>query len=262
MMSNCPVCGTVLSFAFNAKVLKKYEISYWQCQECELLKTEEPYWLDEAYQSAIIDGDTGLVQRNNTIAKKIAGILYFIFNRNNSYLDVAGGYGMLTRLMRDYGFHFYWSDPYCENILAKGFEADRVQKKFEAVTAFEVLEHLEKPVDFLKKMMKQYSCKNIIFSTELYHGVVPNPSLWYYVFNEGQHISFYTPKTLKYIAKKLDLHFQSNNGIHCFSYRPINSFLYKFLTGRLNPFISFYVRKRIISLTFSDHQYFLGGRGD
>ena len=127
-MSNCPICTSTLRFAFNAKVLKKYEISYWQRPKCELLKTEKPYWLDEAYQNAIIDGDTGLVQRNNSIAKKLSGILYFVFNKNAAYLDVAGGYGMLTRLMRDYGFHFYWTDPYCQNILARGFEVEKVQK--------------------------------------------------------------------------------------------------------------------------------------
>ena len=53
---------------------------------------------------------------------------YIFFNKNVAYLDVDGGYGMLTRLMRDYGFHFYWTDPYCQNILARGFEVEKVQK--------------------------------------------------------------------------------------------------------------------------------------
>lgn len=254
-MSNCPVCSTELHFVFNAKILNKYEISYWQCPKCELLKTEDPYWLDEAYQNAIIDGDTGLVQRNNSIAKKLAGMLYFLFNKNQPYLDVAGGYGMLTRLMRDYGFQFYWSDPYCQNILARGFEVEETQSQFEALTAFEVLEHVEKPVDFFKNLIEKFNCKNFIFSTQLYQGSVPEASWWYYVFNEGQHISFYTPKTLEMIASKLGLHFQSHNGIHCFSSQPLNSFLFKACTNRLGSiFIGFLVRRRMQSLTILDHE--------
>jgi hypothetical protein len=46
--------------------------------------------------------------RNISIAKKLAGILYFMDKRRGrgKYLDVAGGHGMLTRIMRDYGFDF------------------------------------------------------------------------------------------------------------------------------------------------------------
>jgi hypothetical protein len=104
-MSDCPICKTQFKFVFDAKVLRKYDVKYYQCPSCELLQSEKPHWLEEAYQSAIIDADTGLVQRNIQISRKLASALYFLLNKGASYLDVAGGYGMFTRLMRDYGFH-------------------------------------------------------------------------------------------------------------------------------------------------------------
>ena len=91
------------------KNIKKYDVSYFQCQQCWLLQTEEPYWLDEAYTSAIIIVDTGLTQRNISIASKLAVLIYFKFESTSTYLDIAGGYGMLWRLMRDYGFDFFWT---------------------------------------------------------------------------------------------------------------------------------------------------------
>jgi 2-polyprenyl-3-methyl-5-hydroxy-6-metoxy-1,4-benzoquinol methylase len=259
-MSSCPVCKTKLHFVFEAKVLKKYDVRYFQCPHCELLKTEEPHWLNEAYQNAIIDADTGLVQRNNRIAKKIAGIIYFLLDKNASYLDVAGGYGMLTRLMRDYGFNFYWSDPFCENILARGFQANEHIDRFYGLTAFEVLEHTDKPVDFFQQMMSDNHCKTVLFTTQLHEGKVPDPSWWYYAFNEGQHISFYTKKTLETIAKNLGIYFHSSNGIHYFSEKPINKFMFNLLAGRLSSLFFIYVSRRMSSLTFSDHQQLIGGK--
>jgi hypothetical protein len=258
-MSSCPICKTELHFEFEAKVLKKYDVRYMQCPHCELLKTEDPYWLEEAYQNAIIDADTGLVQRNNRIAKKIAGIIYFLLDKNASYLDVAGGYGMFTRLMRDYGFNFYWSDPFCENILARGFQARGHTDQFYGLTAFEVLEHTDKPVDFFIELMSSNPCKTVLFTTKLYDGKVPDQSWWYYAFNEGQHISFYTTKTLETIAKNLGIYFHSSNGIHYFSEKPINKFMFNLLAGRLSSLFFMYVSRRMSSLTFSDHQQLIGG---
>jgi len=80
-----------------------------------------PYWLDEAYGDAISVLDTGLIQRNLHIAERLAPLLYFLFDHKAPYLDVAGGYGMLVRLMRDIGFDFYWSDKYCRNLFAECF---------------------------------------------------------------------------------------------------------------------------------------------
>ena len=94
--------------------------------------------VEEAYSNAIADADTGLVARNISISKRLACILFAFNDKQAKYLDIGGGYGLLTRLMRDIGFDFYWSDPYCENILAKGFESSN-NNPISAITAFEVL---------------------------------------------------------------------------------------------------------------------------
>jgi len=48
--------------------------------------------------------------------------------------------------------------------------------------------------------------KTIIFSTEILPIPVPKPDdWWYYAFEHGQHISFYSLKTLNILAKKFGL---------------------------------------------------------
>jgi hypothetical protein len=50
-------------------------------------------------------------------------------------VDCAGGYGILTRLLRDIGVDALWSDPFCQNLMALGFEHSN--EPAELVTAFE-----------------------------------------------------------------------------------------------------------------------------
>jgi len=135
----CKICKKEADPLFNALVLGKYDVKYYSCIHCGFVFTEEPYWLNEAYKNAINLNDTGLMQRNLHFSRVLSTVLYFLFDAKAKYLDYAGGYGIFTRLMRDNGFDFYWSDPYCENILVKGFECENANtKSFLLLSAFEV----------------------------------------------------------------------------------------------------------------------------
>ena len=55
----CKVCGKPTAPLFKKLVLRKYDVQYHQCPSCGFIQTEEPYWLEEAYSSAISDLDLG-----------------------------------------------------------------------------------------------------------------------------------------------------------------------------------------------------------
>lgn len=77
------------------------------------------------------------------------------------------------------------------------------------LTAFEVFEHLVNPMDEIEKMLKLSN--TIFFSTELIPSHHPKPGEWWYFgLEHGQHISFYTLRTLDMIAKKFNLNLYSN----------------------------------------------------
>lgn len=252
---NCNICNSESTRIFKEIVLSKYEVQFYVCSSCGYLFSENPYWLNEAYESAITNSDTGILTRNIQLAKKTSSIINFMFNKNGRFLDFAGGYGMFTRIMRDYGFDFYWMDKYCENIFAKGFEHqnDKI-KPYEIVTAFEVFEHLVNPLDEMKEIT--FCGDNIIFSTQLLPSPIPNPGKWwYYHFEHGQHISFYTHKSLELLAKKFNLHFISFKGIHFMTKEKINPFLLHFILSKPIQEITSVYRLKFKSKTESDSNY-------
>ena len=77
----CRLCNFESSKIFSAEILKKYKIDYYTCPNCDLIQTEYPYWLDEAYNNPINDNDTGLLNRNIKFVQKVKAIIYFFFNR-------------------------------------------------------------------------------------------------------------------------------------------------------------------------------------
>ena len=105
-------------------VLRKHDANFCYCASCDHVFAQDPHWLAEAYTDAIVKTDTDIAVRNVLTALRLAAIFYFAFGDKGKghYADVAGGYGLLVRLMRDLGFNYFWSDPYAENLFARGFE--------------------------------------------------------------------------------------------------------------------------------------------
>jgi len=252
----CPITGHEMKLSFSEIVLRKYDVDYYSCEECGILQTEKPYWLDEAYQDAIGITDTGMVSRNISNQKILEPILERMFNSEGKFLDVGGGYGLLTRLMRDIGFDCYTFDRYCENMFAKYFEPI-AGFKADALFCFEVFEHIEDPYVFIRDMFIRYCCKTIIFSTLVYENSIPSRDWWYYSFDGGQHITFYQSRTLSLLANRLGCHYYMiNHGLHIITDVKLTKLdKYLFSNKYLFRIFALYTRykRRRLSKTWDDH---------
>lgn len=211
-----------------AMLLDKYLVQYYKCPVCGFVRTEKPYWLEEAYSNAIVNFDMGLLNRNIYLSKIVSAIIQTCFKNRDTFLDYGGGYGIFVRLMRDRGFDFHWYDKYCVNLFAKGFEKSK--DKYDIVTAFELAEHLIDPKEEIGNIINISS--TFVFTTELLPIKTPKPNeWWYYALKGGQHISFYTKKSLEILADEYDKYYIGMGGLHIFSdkkiCKPYFLFVYK-----------------------------------
>lgn len=224
---NCVICNSTTDSFVSATILGKHSVAYFRCPVCGYIQTEKPYWLEEAYSTAITGSDIGLVRRNSRLATIAGLVCSAFFDSKSRYLDFAGGYGLFVRMMRDSGFDFYWHDLYCTNLFAGGFAADmKAVGNYELVTAFEVFEHLVDPVAGLNEILTK--SRNILFTTNLLPEPTPKPvDWWYYGLEHGQHVSFYTRKSLKMLAAQNGLNFYTNGAtVHLFTEKKLSAPLF------------------------------------
>lgn len=248
----CKICQKENNNIFSSKVLNKHEVQYFKCDSCGFISTEEPYWLDEAYNSPINIEDTGIMSRNILSSYFTLNIIYYYFNYKKTFLDYAGGYGIFVRLMRDIGINFKWQDNFSTNLLARGFEYSDKDKEIELVTTFEVFEHFVDPITEIEKILK--ISNNILFSTTLLPNDIPSPKEWlYYGFNHGQHVSFYSKKTIEFIANKYGLSYYTNgNSVHLLTKKIINPFIFKFLISKKSFILYWWAKLNFKSKTLDD----------
>ena len=225
----CKICTRFSSVWAKALILNKYNVQYYSCDHCGFIQTETPYWLDEAYTSAIARSDIGLIGRNIKLSSFCSSLIPMFYNPELPFLDYGGGNGMFVRMMRDRGFEFYWHDKYSSNQFAEGFEMSR-DKRFSFITAFEVFEHLPQPLDTIEDMF-HYS-DTLVFSTRLLPRwkIAPN-DWWYFTPDTGQHVSLYSRESLELIAKKFNVQLSSNGiSLHILSPRTVPAVLLKALS--------------------------------
>ena len=143
--SICRICTKPVEVMFSAVLLQKYSTQYFKCSQCGYVQTEDPHWLEEAYESTITDSDAGMIMRNLWFRNITTTLIYLLFNNKGKFLDCGGG---------DVGFDFYCQDKHTENLFAKGFEfAESENNPVELLTCFETFEHFVEPAVELEKLL-------------------------------------------------------------------------------------------------------------
>lgn len=217
----CRVCQTSAPLFFTRTILGERVIRYYKCPSCGHVQTEVPGWLEETYREATFQLDVGMADRCIWTAQTTAALALRLGIKSDApCLDWGGGTGLFVRLCRDYGMNFFHFDPYAQNVFARGFELNPAGPPlpWSCVTAFEVAEHFPDPVKNFAELF-QFNAQYILFSTLLYQEQKPD---WWYFGEDGQHVAFYTRRSLELIGRHHGFHLASNGcDLHLFSREPV-----------------------------------------
>ena len=193
----CRLCSSEAQFSFRKRILSKYDIKYFNCYTCGALQTEEPYWLEEAYQPINEQLDTGQFIRCLHNAAFLDALISELNFSTKSLIDYGCGSGLTPRILRDVGINAYGYDTYSTPRLLMGFQKESLDGA-SIVNLCEVAEHFPHPKSSFEHI---FSCNPsiVVMQTEIFDK--PNEDWGYLAAEHGQHIFFYTEKTISYLAK-------------------------------------------------------------
>jgi len=243
--SKCIVCNhDQVKIVDNGLVLGKFPAVLVSCNSCGQEWFDAPEaWLAEAYASPIANTDTGIVSRSLSVHRVISSFLS-IGDISGKVLDWGSGSGLLTRLLRDDGHDCYGLEPYASPVLAGGFTWKKqldayAQGPFRVIIAIEVVEHLVNPQEFFDAALS--NADTLIFSTELVDRASHGGEWWYYSRETGQHIAFYTEKSLTCLADRSSCKYASSRDkrLHIITRKPSELRLFSLLAGNRRAFVAY-----------------------
>ena len=172
-------------------------MAYYECGGCGALQTEQPYWLEEAYQVKGLNLDVGACQRCLNLSLELAACLTVLGVGHQPCLDFGSGLGLFARQMRDRGFDFRAYDKFIRPFFMDQFPGTLTSEKWSALTAFEVFEHMVSPATECGEIFAVRP-DFLFFTTQVWQGQGLD---WWYISPEGgQHVFFHSRKSLQLLG--------------------------------------------------------------
>lgn len=202
---HCPLCHSNQLKAY----FKSQKADYWVCLRCDLVFMDMRFYLDEAQEKQRYD-----THQNNPDDANYRQFLSQVFNPvikiikpGSKGLDFGSGPGPTLSLMfEQQGHRVDLFDKFYANNQAI------FSKKYDFITATEVLEHLRSPFDELNRLYDMLNNSGVLAVMTCMLNDSIDFELWYYK-NDPTHICFFSKTTMQYLAKiwGANVQFYNNN---------------------------------------------------
>ena len=195
----CPICHTESTHFSTLAIRDGITGEYYSCNSCKFIYAENPNWLEGSFTDALNSLDIGSVDRCNIVADFVEVLANSLKVDNPKVLDWGGGYGLLTRILRDRGIRCAHYDPYTEPLFAEN-TALQTGTRFDLIVLSEVMLHMTDPVSTLTELLK--FSDNIMFTAVIAPPDI-TPDWWYFMPDTGQHVAIFSQKTIPELGAAL-----------------------------------------------------------
>lgn len=217
--TRCPICGETATPLFRITVRQSIDTHVVQCNGCTFTFLPQSDWLHASFGDELQREDVGALDRNLLVADFLRPLIRSLSNQDITCVDWGGGYGLLSRLMRDRGINFHNYDEHTKQLFYSPAIATS-DEVFDLLTLIEVSLHFTDPVEDFRKLMSRSS---LVFFTCV---VPPDPipsDWWYLMPRTGQHVAMYPIESLRRIAEILDVGLVTDGRFfHLFHSRPVS----------------------------------------
>ncbi|MEZ2658911.1 class I SAM-dependent methyltransferase [Aneurinibacillus aneurinilyticus] len=200
MNQKCKICGSDTREFLD----KQFNVTYYHCGICEFISKDEATIVSPEDEKAEYDlhnnsyDDEGYLKMFRRFYDR--SIKDFA-NGGHAALDFGSGpEPVFARLLsEEYGYHTDVYDLYYSPI--KVYEG----KEYDLITSTEVVEHLKEPMEYFRLFKDLLKENGLLAIMTLFHPRDDEKFCAWYYRRDKTHISFYTPKTMAYIAKELQM---------------------------------------------------------
>ena len=192
----CPLCCSKSCEQVDQTKKRRYI----RCNDCQLIfvPLKEHITVEQEKERYGLHENSNLSSSYRKYLSSIVNEIKSIQLDRPQILDFGAGEDfVLTRLLREEGFHCQAYDP------LYNLGQSSLTQKYDLVIICEVIEHLRqlrKELDLLKKLLKPDG--HVYLRTQFYPTTIPLSSWWY--TNDMTHINFFSPATLKKVAQILN----------------------------------------------------------
>ena len=204
-MNFCLVCGSnKVNFFTSINIY-----NYYLCIDCNILKYKfinKPFSYSKKFKYTV---NKKTESRLNTKATDILKIIKNLLKIRNNLLDIGSGYGYFLNKARKYFKSTIGIEPSLNlykhsikkfnlNVKNQDFESYfklNRKDKFEAIVLIHVIEHIQKPEEFLKKVLTLLKVNGVLY--------IETPNLDSFLFKAEQtKYTFLTPPEHRFIFSK------------------------------------------------------------
>jgi hypothetical protein len=199
-LNSCTLCESKSTKHF-FKETNGHQRNFIRCSNCDLIFADPKNLLNSEVEKSRYEShnNSNRSKGYESFLRTLIEPLKKYITKNSTGLDFGSGpYPMLVELFKEDGYQIEAYDPFFNP------KNNLLDKTYDFVTSCEVVEHFNRPIESFGLLCSLLNTNSILgIKTTLFKDELDFKS-WYYK-NDDTHVSFYSDKSIKWIARNFGL---------------------------------------------------------